>query len=318
MTTTYSTTSLPNWNNFSTTIRELPKEISKPANITLALTTARCARFTEGFIKSWQGIPISKFALHKLKLLVLGGAILLTQDIIRIAKNSLHLPRREKIEAALSIIGNLGSIGLCTRIFTEGLASIGAISAKIIPKTNPLVAVSGAFETVGIGLETKWLTDTFSFSTQFKKHAGLNKSASEYTLKNYQDGLSFINTTKTKVHQFVLKYFYENETELFKKLSGIEKAASTQLQSQDPNEVKAAKNSLHQAMQNLHERVTAKKWSHALKIIASSANLIGTGLLVFTPVAPYIGFGALLTSGLFSLAAIAQRNRTLTRFKSGL
>lgn len=212
--------------------------------------------------------------------------------------SSLKTTVNEKIDIGLDIAASIGSLGEIAADTADGLAAVGAVASGAL-WTTPLAIASAVIQGLGMILTTKNLVETHRFSVLFHKESGLSKSLREYSLEDYTKIRQLIVERHEQEKSFVGKHFDTDGGKLVERLLAIETAAKAALSSGISKEVLRGKHMLKATMQKLANKMTDKKWSHSVSLLAGTVSYIGFGVL-FSPLAP-IGYGMLATSGVISL-----------------
>lgn len=209
----------------------------------------------------------------------------------------------EKVDIYLGRIDAYGALGEIftktteglTHIYTTVLAGIGCNASTLSSMTNivkivasPLSIVFAIFQGFGMVLTVKNLAETHRFSVIFNKSAALDKAAEDYAVEDFASGRRLIETNQTKEKSFVAKHFNTSSDKLIARLHAIEAVAKQAIASANPQEVLEAKQQLKTTMQTLSGRLTSRKWSNALNLLASTVSTVGFGLS-YSP-CPIAGF----------------------------
>ena len=206
----------------------------------------------------------------------------------------------EKVDIYLGRIEAIGTLGEIftktveglTHIYTSIFASFGfqastlnSMSSFVTTVTGPMSIVFAIFQGFGMVLTAKNLAETHRFSVIFNKSAALKKPVEDYAMEDYIAARKLIETNQTKEKSFVGKHFETSPKKLIARLHAIEAVAKQALSSANPQEVLDGKQKLQTTMQTLSNRLTSKKWSNALSLLASTIGNVGFGLL-YSPCPP--------------------------------
>lgn len=236
----------------------------------------------------------------------------IASSIFSVVKTSFN----EKLDIALNVISNLGSLLDITGTIAEGLSAIKVVAKSAVHWAGPLGIVATVIESVGMALKTKNLIETERFSKIFKETAGLDLSDEEYSLENYKKARELVAEKHSQEKTFVSKHLSTDGEKLNERLLAIESEAKEFLASNNLEDVLKGKNKLKTTMQSLSQRMTTKKWSTGLSLLASTISIIGFGLL-FSPLPP-VGMAFLALSSILSIINLFMQKAQTKSFEKGL
>lgn len=256
-----------------------------------------CARYVANLSKGLFGIKPEVYMLGPARLIA-GVQVPLSlydiaQNIVILAKGTFG----EKVDGLFSVIGGVGTIGDAVSTFASGLESVGAVAAKSIMWATPLLVVSIGLEVAGIIVSLKGMVETHLLSRELFKNASLHKSAEEYTLEDYRQGVEHLGQRIDSEFTFASKYFRSDKEKLADRMLDIELEAQQLLNSPEPEKQQEGKNLLHRTMNILKGRLTKRILSYAVGILAATVCIIGIVILLAVPPLQPLGF-ALLAVGI--------------------
>jgi hypothetical protein len=190
----------------------------------------------------------------------------------------------------VDFVSNLGTIGDTVVTVIGYLASLKLI--KAFRWLNPLFYASAAFESIGIFLEVDNLRETLKFGKGLSEKVGFNKNSDRLNLDQYNNGLKYLEENEGKIEG----HLYEDKNRLVTQLVKKQDEARELI---EKGEVEKGEKLLHSTMKGLEQRVTTKKWSRVLSILASAVSIVALAVLIFTP------FGAIAAGLFFTSAAIS-------------
>ncbi len=294
MTSIHMISSSPSWDS----VLQIAAGIKE--NTPLVLNATGIATGGEALVKEVMKTDGGCFK-HLECLSVIGGLFAI-KDIVQTAGKFAHAKAPRKIESAFVIASNIGDVGASVSSFARFLKGAGAVTEKAIAWIKPLGIVCTGFEVIGVSLNVKRLVNTCRMATQFKQATGLEKKDDDYTFADYQKGVQLILDHRVKDQDFIKDHFYKNETELAHRLMVIGACAQQKIASADLKDQAEGKRSLRITMQTLSQRLTTKKWSHTLSLVAGVISLVAGLVLLFTPLAP-LGLGLMVLGSVISLGS---------------
>ncbi|HEV8050953.1 MAG TPA: hypothetical protein VGP47_00545 [Parachlamydiaceae bacterium] len=297
-------------------ISDVAKRTSNPEKLSLVVKIAKLVRYigstSEHLLNNLRGRP----AVGVLKLMTLGLLPLtvykLASGIFSVAKSSIN----EKIDALLGFIDSAGSLAEITAKTAEGLSAIGKVAANAVAWAAPLTIASAVLQSCGMILTAKSLSETHRFSIIFTQSAALDKTDLEYSLDDYKTAKQLIITNQTKEKSFVAKHFNADSKKMFVRLQEIEDLAVQLISSANPQFQLEGKQKLKITMQMLSDRLTSKKWSNSLSLLAGAVGNIGFAV-VFSP-CPAAGFILSAISGAVSLANFFRDKYRTIQFEKAI
>ncbi len=223
--------------------------------------------------------------------------------------------KSEKIDAALSMISEVGAIGDCTATFAEGLVIMDQISHHAAVWTGPLIGASAALSAAAILAQAKGCWESHRFLKVLEKHK-IAKTKKE-TPEAYQKTFEFLLSQDKSV---LKKHFKVGGNKLKQKIEDIWTKENEKLQSQEPKEVEKAQSKLSETLKLLKNRINVKKFSHALAITSAIICIIATAVILCSPLAPVaimipLGYGLLALSSTGSIGKFAFDMAMKRRFK---
>lgn len=305
--------------DFLSKASEFKNEFTKQSNVIVMLVSARFARFTEAFVSSIKGSTNPLFLRH-LRLLVAGSAYMIGKEMVNTVKAFPKAAFKQKIDYALSLISSIGTEILCAKIFSEGLVGLHLLPKSFAAKTISMYSIGATLEIAGVALEGKGLVETRSFTKEFDTASKIDKwmTYNKGThLAAYREVRLLIATKKSQDQHFVTKYLWADESQLNATLDAVEVVATQKIQSTDPAENAVGENSLKTTLQALKERISVKKWSHALRILANSVGIIGIYMILSASTFT-LGCGFSALGAAVALASIAYRNHMANKFNTAL
>lgn len=218
--------------------------------------------------------------------------------------------KQEKIDAALMMTSELGTIGDAVASFAGGLHTIGAVSETAVAWAGPLAIASAALSLASIASNARGLWQ----SHKLKKNLLGKQNKKEYTVEDYTKTVGFLQAQK----DCVLKQHFNIKGEKLKtKVNEIWKDAERKLSSGDAEKVKEGHSKMGVMLKAFKDRIFSKKMCHILSIVAAVVSTVGLGVLFFTPLAPVgyslIALGAAISVGKFFYNMVKQY-----RFKKAL
>lgn len=298
------------------TIADVVKNISHPEKISLLVKVTNLARHIGSSSKKMLDNIKHLPTVGVMKLITLGLAPLAIYDIFVSVFSSIRASTNEKIDVALGVIATVGSLGDTAATTAEGLAGVGAVAIQTLGWLTPLAIVSAALEGVGMILITKSLIETHRFSTLFNEVAALDKPVEDYSLEDFSKARLLVEAKQAQEKTFIGKHFETNSEKLRNRLMAIENEVQEMLMSGDQQLIMEGKRKLQTTMQILSKRMSMKKWSNVLTLLAGAVSFVGLGLL-FTPSSP-AGFVLLAVSSVISLANFFAGKAITNRFEKDL
>lgn len=265
---------------------QIKEKILQLEHISLAMKVASCFRFTANATKELFGVSRSQYLFGGLKLFALAEIPLKINSIGSTIFNVCKTTISEKIDAALNIIGSIGTISDSINTIAEGLLSFKFVVAQVIEPLASLTIIGTILELAYLILLTKNFVETTRFAKNLKNEAALGKSVEDYTVEDYRKGLDFIDKAQLKEKSTVSKYFDIDKEKFADRLVDIEFIAKEKIASNDPSEVLEGKQLLHSTMEALIKRCAIKKRILVINAISAIVSTIGLGILLFTPIAP--------------------------------
>ncbi len=272
--------------------------VPKKEDIKTGMTLAGIARNTEGFINAIRGSGNTH--LHHLKCLSALKGIFSLQDIADVIKKMPNATTLKNIENTLSIVSKTGDVAGAAKSMASFLKGVGAVSKSAIAWTAPLGIACIPLEVIGLGLDIKALVKTCRFASKLTQAAVLEKQTEDYTEEDYRSGMSVIENQRKKDKGFIKANFSKDETQFAHRLMMIEACAKERIASANPDVKKEGKEILKTTMETLSKRISTKKWSQTLSLIASIVGLVAGLILTFTPLAP-LGLALVIGISVFSL-----------------
>jgi len=274
------------------------EEVVNCNNIGILTTLASTARFAEIVIRNLISGNADTQTLGHLRFLSVVSIGFAVRNIYQTCKVSVLKTIDAKIEFALNIVSNLSTIVSSVQPLANGLLLVKAINS--VSWTPPFLIIGSVLQAAGMYLKIKTIKDSNRIFKEFNEKVNLSKPLQNYTLKDFDQGCGYLLDEKMKEGNFITKFFYKDEPKLFNKLMQVRSEAARQMESTDAQEIEKGKALLHNSMQALSKRITANKWSNALKVLIDVISLIGAAFAL-TPLAP-VGFGCWCACGVLTLS----------------
>jgi len=294
---------------------ELKKVVSKAKKeinmIPMAIKMASIFRYTVNATKGLFGISKERYTFGGMRLLSFGNIPFAIHNTAKSACNFSKISPNERVDTALQITSHVGSIGDAIGSASQGLASVGAVAVQAVSWASPLAIVSTIIQLAGTVLSVKNYVEIDSFSKELRHQSGLDKDPQEYTLEDFRRGLDLIEKKRNEKTSFISTAFGTNEDKLADRLVAIELEARKALNSGNAEESAKARQNLQETMEHLSKRVTTKKWSISLTILAAAVSTAGFGAS-FSPAPPagyaLLGIGSLIGLGTYVFNRIKTRH----------
>jgi hypothetical protein len=223
--------------------------------------------------------------------------------------------RSEKVDAVLNVTSEVGSVGDVTATFVSGLQTIGIVAGKALSWITTVGIVSTVLEVAGMIFNIKGISENRIVSNKFTEKANLEKTADDYTLEDYEEGLKFLEEQRIENSNFINKHFGMEENTLAERLVDIEFESKKKLSSENPEEVKEGKQMLFSTMKSLRDHIITKDVSHALSLLAGTVSVVGFALL-FVPPVIVVGFALAAFGAAISLTKFVYDKVQRHRFEN--
>lgn len=285
------------------------KELVQPEIVTVPSKVASAVRYLTNASKDIAS-PGGKELLSGLRFFAIVYVPLAIHSLANSIFDLLSATDSSKVDAGLTAVSEVGNLGDATATFCKGLGAVGLVAAEAVSWATPLCIASSCLTLAGVVVLTKHIAEKTRFQNKFVEEAGLVKNENSYTLEDFKKGINFVKEGSNT------KKFYDDETKLMERLSQIQITAEKKLSSQDKTENEEGQKILHTTMNSLKNRISTKKWSDALSLLAAAVGLIGF-VIIFTPLAP-VGLALLGISPIISLGNLAYRKIRTQQFEEAL
>jgi hypothetical protein len=195
---------------------------------------------------------------------------------------------RGRIDSALNISSEVGSLGSTLTSFAMGLANLGVLSAKVLQWINPIYIVSSILSAATVPLNLRTISKMSHIRDEFDQIAHLRKDSNETNLEDFQAALKLIKGKHAQDEDFISNVFSCSEDKLMESLASIEQQASKKLLSSNLEENIQGRRLLNKALNDIRKRFHHIKVTSALAATVAIINCIGAVALLFTPAAPAV------------------------------
>lgn len=212
----------------------------------------------------------------------------------------------EKVDAALTILSEVGGVGDAACNLAQALDDFGALGNRSISWVTPLGLVSAALGIAGIVHDSKCIIDTERFMEEFRKQAGLDKKPHKYTKADYLRGMKFLEKKNEEERTVIDKQLHVDAKDLFNNLAPTGKNRDRELKNSQ----------LYEKMQTIAKQLENTKTSMGLSLLFNVVNVVALAIL-FTPVAP-LGLIFLGVGGIVALTQFCYDRTSLNLLKNSL
>lgn len=286
------------WHSFT---EKLKAKVSL-RHLSTALSFAGTMRYSEVALKALAGRQDDKYWLRPLKFLAIGKIAISTHEIAKQIKGFSKTPR--KIATALTIMSNLSTIGYSTETFVGALSNINLIRSL---SWLPLCSVIGAaLESATVVSNVREYRETLSLKKLLDEALNLPENANDYTLKDFERGMEFIQQSQVSDNAYISKNFFTDASTLDLYLQKV-KSAVCNITSKQTQKTYSTKKQLHATMQDLSKRLDFKLNSHMVSTVAATLDMIAVGLL-FSSYWPF-SYGLFATAGWMTLGMTAAKSQ---------
>lgn len=292
------------------------KSVTSSEFLNLTVRVGNLVRFigstSKQLLANARGLPV-------VGVIKLSGVLLFPLTILDTARSVVNFVKstfNEKIDIVIGFVATVGAVIEVVANVAEGVSAIGLVTAKAVAWTTPLNIAAVVIEGVGMILSAKSLYESHRFSVLYENAASLSKSVEEYSFDDFNKARMLLEKNQSEEQSFIGKHFRTDSSKLMSRLKLIGGKAQLLILSGDHQKVMEGKLRLKTTMESLSQRMTAKKWSNALSILAASVGIVGFGVL-FSPCPP-AGFAVLAVSSVLSLINFFVDKHLTNRFEKEL
>lgn len=206
--------------------------------------------------------------------------------------------RDTKIDSAISMVDEVGTLGGSMTTLAMGLATIGIISAKIFEWAAPLYLISSIFSGATMFQSMRSSSRINELEKDIKKNTLNEADDAETTMRCYEAAMKVIKDKKRMDHAFTKYVFNCGPNKLVNRMIEIRDVAAKKMLSLDDDEVREGKAMLTKTLKCMTRKIHAVGTSSKLSSVVSVVSVIGAVALFTVPIHPIsyaiIGLGALL------------------------
>lgn len=241
----------------------------------------------------------------------------ITINLLKSIKEIIHGDRKARIDSLISFADELGALGSCLTTFTLGLAKVGMVSVRIFEWAGPLYFVSSVLSFASFMKNVRTYSAMKSLKQEFNNVGHLSKYVKESSLEDFHAVLNLIKKKESQDKEFVKKVFNCSDIALSKELIAIEKKASMQLASSDPEDKIAAGLLLNKTLKSLTGKIHSVGTHSALAATVSVISLLGAIALFSSPSAP-IAYGIVAVGASMSVGNLIYHKLSEHKFTKNL
>lgn len=204
----------------------------------------------------------------------------------------IHGNRRSRVDSALHIFSETGSLGSSITSFAMGLVHVGVLSGKALSWINPVYIASSVLSVVAVPIYLRSIVKMRRLEHEFDKITHLSPASHEANLDDFHTALKFIKDKNAHDENFISNVFSCSEEKLINSLMLIEKRATEKLSSSDSEEHIQGRRLLNKALCDIRKRFHHVKVNSALSATAAVVSCIGAVALLFSPAAP-VAYGCI-------------------------
>lgn len=287
-----------------------------------SLATSSLVRHTNEMVSVPAKTPKSimdKF--RSMKLAVAAAAPFTAYGMVQSGKTlASSASKRDKVDAALLMVGSVGDLGDMACTFAEGLRAVGAVAESAVAWTTPVMGVSAVVSSVAAGVHIHGWARGRKFMNLMNDVMDKKKGVKTvYTHEQLGKLKDYLNTRSDRA---IKRFFGVRADQLMNRLDRIFKETNTKIFPKKTSKVsekdkKETLDPVDKTVKALKGRVQSKIRSHRLGLLSTIISLIATAILLFTPLAP-LGFALYAVCTVLSIATMIHDRVAANRFKKAM
>lgn len=295
--------------------KSLKNGTSGPEQLSLMSRVGSCFQKICHVAKDLFHAKVTDRNLEKLSFLSLASLPLVAHNMVGSGKTLKKGTTNEKIDAVLSIISGIGSLGGIAESFASGLYAFRVVGEGAIRWITPFMLIMIPFDIAAIVLNRRKCDEVAEFNKIFRAEAGLDKSINHYDLEDFKQGLKLIRQRAEAEVTFVSKHFGGDKDQLLSRLQKIEQNVTDNFYSLDANEVRESRKEMYEIMSVLSEQNEIKRKTYSFNAAMGAVGLVALGVFFISPPLAWIGYAL---ASVVSLSFYVYTVRKFSVFKEDL